>query len=83
MIVCICLRVSDRDIAHIASRGCASFEHLQQNLCVATRCSLCRESALALSQLHSSPFAAKLGRADRVAPCETRGGPSMDGIANA
>ena len=38
MIVCICHRVSDRDIARAAREGCASFDELQMELAVATSC---------------------------------------------
>ena len=38
MIVCVCHRVSDRDIAIAASSGCPSFEALQDDLRVATAC---------------------------------------------
>jgi bacterioferritin-associated ferredoxin len=57
MIVCVCLRVSDRDIAQAARGGCTSFERLQQVLGVATRCSRCREQALEVLQLHMQPGA--------------------------
>lgn len=54
MIVCICHRVSDRDIARAASEGCTSFEELQDSLRVATGCGRChdcaRETLLAHSQ---------------------------------
>ncbi|MBV8037105.1 (2Fe-2S)-binding protein [Roseateles sp.] len=45
MIVCVCHRVSDRDIAIAASSGCPSFEALQDDLRVATACGACRDSA--------------------------------------
>lgn len=45
MIVCVCHRVSDRDIAIAASSGCPSFEALQEDLCVATACGACHDCA--------------------------------------
>ena len=45
MIVCICHRISDRDIAHAAREGCASFDALQDELCVATACGACHDCA--------------------------------------
>ncbi len=48
MIVCVCHRVSDRDIAVAASSGCASFEELQDELRVGTACGACRECACAI-----------------------------------
>lgn len=47
MIVCVCHRVSDRDIAREVGAGCDSFEALQQTLRVATRCGACRDCAQA------------------------------------
>ena len=41
MIVCICHRVSDRDIEREARLGCASFDALQQALRVGTGCGAC------------------------------------------
>lgn len=45
MIVCICHRVSDRDIARVARQGCASFDELQVELSVATSCGRCHDCA--------------------------------------
>lgn len=45
MIVCVCHRVSDRDIAHEARAGCWSFEQLQDELRVGTGCGSCLECA--------------------------------------
>lgn len=45
MIICLCHRVSDRDIARAAQQGCASFEQLQARTGVATGCGRCRECA--------------------------------------
>lgn len=45
MIVCVCHRVSDRDIARAVQRGCASFDELQWDLSVATCCGKCHDCA--------------------------------------
>jgi bacterioferritin-associated ferredoxin len=41
MIICICHRVSDRDIAGQVRGGCASFAELQDDTRVATGCGAC------------------------------------------
>ena len=45
MIVCVCHRVSDRDIVREVQHGCASFEELQDELRVATACGRCGDCA--------------------------------------
>ena len=45
MIICICHRVSDRDIARAVQGGCASFDELQFELFVATSCGKCHDCA--------------------------------------
>lgn len=58
MIVCVCHRVSDRDIAIAASSGCPSFEALQDDLRVATACGACHDCACAVfeeSRVDSAP----------------------------
>lgn len=45
MIVCVCHRVSDRDIARAAREGCTDFEALQADLRVATACGACIDCA--------------------------------------
>ena len=45
MIVCVCHRVSDHDIAREVRQGCASFEALQDELRVATGCGSCTDCA--------------------------------------
>ena len=52
MIVCICHRVSDRDITRAAREGCASFDELQMELSVATSCGKCHECAHQTFQQH-------------------------------
>lgn len=45
MIVCVCHRVSDRDIERIARSGCPSFEELQFESRVGTCCGRCESCA--------------------------------------
>jgi bacterioferritin-associated ferredoxin len=45
MIVCVCHRVSDRDIEREVRHGCDSFEELQDELRVATACGRCADCA--------------------------------------
>ena len=45
MIVCVCRRVSDRDIEREARDGCPSFDALQDELQVATACGACTDCA--------------------------------------
>ena len=52
MIVCLCHRVSDRDIAREARAGCSSFEELQAELRVATGCGACLDCAQATFSEH-------------------------------
>lgn len=67
MIVCICHRVSDRDIACAARQGCASFEELQDELRVATACGTCHDCARDTFHQHTpartSPGAVAAGSA--------------------
>jgi len=81
MIICVCRRVSDRDIAR-AAPGCASFEALQSVLGVATACGKCRDCAQETFALHRAgagaigPIAAR-GPASTVAvpPTPAQGHP--------
>lgn len=45
MIVCVCNRVSDRDIKRAAATGCDSFEDLQMETGVSTCCGCCESCA--------------------------------------
>ena len=45
MIVCVCHRVSDRDIEREVRHGCASFDELQDELRVGTACGACSDCA--------------------------------------
>ena len=52
MIVCVCRRVSDRDIEREVHRGCPSFEDLQIDLGVATSCGTCTDCAVQVFEAH-------------------------------
>lgn len=67
MIVCVCHRVSDRDIAIAASSGCRSFESLQDDLRVGTACGACSECACAVFEESRVEGAAVGGRTMAVA----------------
>ncbi|MGH6648487.1 (2Fe-2S)-binding protein [Aquabacterium sp.] len=45
MIVCVCNRISDRDIVRHAQQGCSTFEDLQFELGVSTCCGSCEQCA--------------------------------------
>jgi bacterioferritin-associated ferredoxin len=45
MIVCVCNRVSDRDIVRLAKSGCMSFDDLQMETGVSTCCGCCETCA--------------------------------------
>ena len=52
MIICLCHRVSDRDIAREAQGGCLDFDELQDNTRVGTGCGVCLEHAQAAFDEH-------------------------------
>lgn len=45
MIVCVCHRVSDREIEREVRSGCTSFDDLQSDLRVGTACGACTDCA--------------------------------------
>jgi len=53
MIVCVCHRVSDRAIAAAVHDGCRTFEQLEEELGVATRCGACRGCARETFERHA------------------------------
>ncbi|RZL38008.1 MAG: (2Fe-2S)-binding protein [Rubrivivax sp.] len=67
MIVCVCHRVSDRDIAIAASSGCPDFEALQDDLRVATACGACRECACEVFEESRLQGGAARGRGNTIA----------------
>jgi bacterioferritin-associated ferredoxin len=52
MIVCVCHRVSDRQIEREARSGCASFDELQADLRVGTACGACIDCARETFECH-------------------------------
>jgi bacterioferritin-associated ferredoxin len=68
MIVCVCHRVSDRDIGRAVHEGCPDFESLQSELLVGTACGACIECA-------SETFEA------RAAECRTACRPAAHGVS--
>jgi bacterioferritin-associated ferredoxin len=52
MIVCVCHRISDRDIARAVHSGCESFDELQDDLRVALSCGACAECARSTFEAH-------------------------------
>lgn len=45
MIVCLCHRISDRDIHRAVREGVADFEMLQDDTCIARNCGCCEDCA--------------------------------------
>jgi bacterioferritin-associated ferredoxin len=45
MIVCLCHRISDRDIERAAQDGVRSFDELQDETCIARNCACCEDCA--------------------------------------
>ena len=80
MIVCICHRVSDRDIAHAARHGCASFDELQEELSVATACGACGDCARETFEAHCTARAALGARPLEVGAGERRVVPIAAGL---
>ena len=72
MIVCVCHRVSDRDIARAAREGCASFDELQHELAVATACGACHDCARDAFRHHLHHQAAQAGATDALAVAASR-----------
>lgn len=54
MIVCVCRRVSDRDIESEVRNGCPSFDALQSELHVGTACGACTDCARKTFEAHCS-----------------------------
>lgn len=71
MIVCVCHRVSDREIAHAVRSGCASFDELQFDLGVATACGKCHDCARETFEHH----AAQTGSCEAAGACTGHASP--------
>ena len=72
MIVCLCHRVSERDIARAAAEGCDSFEALQFELRVGTGCGRCGDCALEAFERHAGARPATGCACDGGCACSTR-----------
>jgi len=68
MIVCVCHRVSDRDIAIAASSGCPDFDTLQDDLRVATACGACRDCACEVFEESRIKGGARAARSIAIVP---------------
>ena len=63
MIVCVCNRVSDREIRQHVSQGCDSYDELQMATGVATCCGCCESCAREIfDEAQSAHQAAKVRR---------------------
>ena len=69
MIICVCHRVSERDIAREAAAGCPDFDALQDNLRVATGCGACLDYAQMAFEEHAGARAASSGGCPGAARC--------------
>ena len=69
MIVCLCHRVSDRDIHAAVRAGTTCFEVLQDDLRVASSCGCCRDCAKEVfdDALAQAPQPVKVVRASELA----------------
>jgi bacterioferritin-associated ferredoxin len=65
MIVCLCHRVSDRDISAAAQRGTTCFERLQDELNVSSSCGSCMDCA---REVFDQACAAVAARSTTAAP---------------
>ena len=62
MVICLCHRVSDRDIVRAAREGCSDFETLQEDLRVGTACGACLECARDEFDAHAGRCAERVCR---------------------
>ena len=75
MIVCICRRVTDRDIERKVRDGCCSFEELQDELEVATGCGACAEYARSTFDCHRVAIV-RAGCERRLSPAHAPSAPA-------
>ena len=76
MIVCLCHRISDRDIREAVRTGTRDFETLQDETCIARNCGCCEECATetfetALAQHAESTSIASVSGKRPAAPVPT------------
>jgi bacterioferritin-associated ferredoxin len=62
VIVCLCHRISDRDIARSVEHGCASYDELQDELRIATSCGSCADCARNTFEAHRARACEGLAR---------------------
>ncbi|MCE1250456.1 MAG: (2Fe-2S)-binding protein [Comamonadaceae bacterium] len=75
MIVCVCRRISDREIARHARAG-MSFDEIQFELGVATQCGCCESSARnVVAQCCASQPVAALRKEAQAGCCSAQGAP--------
>jgi bacterioferritin-associated ferredoxin len=77
VIVCICHRVSDRDIARAATSGCPDFETLQDDLRVATACGACHGHAREAFAEHAARLCGTCPGAQACGAVPVRLGPGL------
>ena len=71
MIVCVCRRISDREITRHARAG-MGFDEIQFELGVASQCGCCEDSARSLvAQCNSAQPVAALHNEATLPPCPT------------
>lgn len=66
MIICLCHRVSDRDIVGAARTGCPDFDSLQDELRVGTACGACLDCARDHFHTHAAGCPGRAGRASHA-----------------
>jgi bacterioferritin-associated ferredoxin len=66
MIVCLCHRVSDRDIVKAVESGTRCFEVLQDDLLVAVSCACCHDCAQEVFDKACESAAGRGGTTDRL-----------------
>jgi bacterioferritin-associated ferredoxin len=56
MYVCICHRITDKDIQKAAQSGCCSLRNLQEKTCLGTQCGNCIELAQEILTQATTPI---------------------------
>ena len=59
MIVCLCHRITDRDIQRAVAHGTRDFEDLQDDTCIARNCACCEDCA---REIFEDALSAKAGQ---------------------
>lgn len=66
MIICLCHRVSDREIVSAARTGCPDFEALQDELRVGTACGACVDCARDQFHAHAANCPGRFSQTSHV-----------------